>query len=92
MMFRPPHPPFFLRLASNAFPDIGSVGPIEKDKNITRSLGIGGLVPQHHCLGPEPKINVAEKLVDVIVKLRQRGKKDQPPKHCCCHYGHFSDE
>ena len=76
------HPtPSFLRLASNAFPDIGSVGRIEKDKSITRSLGIGGLVPQHHCLEPGPKINMAEKLVDVIVKLRQRGKKDQPPKH-----------
>ena len=28
----------------------------------------------------KPKINMAEKLVDVIVKLRRRGKKDQPPK------------
>ena len=28
----------------------------------------------------EPKISMAEKLVDVFVKLRQRGKKDQPPK------------
>lgn len=31
----------------------------------------------------EPKINMAEKLVDAIVKLRQRGKKDQPPKLLC---------
>ena len=30
-----------------------------------------------------PKINMAEKLVDVTVKLRQRGKKDQPPKLLC---------
>ena len=30
----------FFRLASNAFPDIGSV--TRKKKNITRSLGIGG--------------------------------------------------
>ena len=38
------HPPFFFCLASNAFPDIGSVGQIEKKtlKKITRSLGIGG--------------------------------------------------
>ena len=40
------HPHFFLRLASNAFPYIGSVGRIEKKKKklkkkITRSLGIG---------------------------------------------------
>ena len=28
----------------------------------------------------EPKINMAEKLVDVFVKLRQLGKKDQRPK------------
>ena len=41
------HPPFFFRLASNAFPDVGSVGWIEKKKpkkKITRSLGIGGPV------------------------------------------------
>ena len=43
--------PFF-RLASNAFPDIGSVDRIEKKtikKKIIRSLGVGGLVPQHIC-------------------------------------------
>ena len=38
--------PFFFRLASNAFPDVGSVGRIEKKKtskkNKTRSLRIGG--------------------------------------------------
>ena len=37
--------PFFFRLASNAFPGVGSVGRIEKKKTkkkITRSLGIGG--------------------------------------------------
>ena len=37
----------FFRVASNALPDIGSVGRIEKKKKlkkeITRSLGIGGL-------------------------------------------------
>ena len=31
----------------------------------------------------EPKINMAEKLVDVIVNLRQRGKKDQPLSLLC---------
>ena len=36
------HPHFFLRLASNAFPDIGSVGRIEKKKKIIRGLGIVG--------------------------------------------------
>ena len=39
------HPPFFFfRLASNAFPDIRSVGGIEKktEKKSQRSLGIGG--------------------------------------------------
>ena len=34
------HPLFFLRLASNAFPDIGSVARFEK-KKIIRSHGIG---------------------------------------------------
>ena len=37
------------RLASNAFADIGSGGGI--GKKITKSLGIGGLVPQDHCFG-----------------------------------------
>ena len=27
----------------------------------------------------EPKVNIAEKSVDAFVKVRQRGKKDQPP-------------
>ena len=31
----------------------------------------------------KPKINMAETLVDVIVELRQRGKKDQPTKLLC---------
>ena len=31
----------------------------------------------------EPKINMAETLVDVIVELRQREKKDQPTKLLC---------
>ena len=39
------HPLFFLRLASNAFPDIGSVARFEKKKKtkkkIIRSHGIG---------------------------------------------------
>ena len=38
--------PLFFRLASDAFPDIGSVGGIEKKKQtkkrITRSFAIGG--------------------------------------------------
>ena len=38
--------PLFFRLASNAFPNIGSVSWIgkknSKKKNISRSLGIGG--------------------------------------------------
>ena len=39
------HPLFFLHLPLNSFPDIGSVGRIEKKKpkkKITRSLGIVG--------------------------------------------------
>ena len=31
----------------------------------------------------EPKCNMAEKLVDVVAKLSQRGKKDQPPRLLC---------
>ena len=52
------------------------------------SLGVTGLVPQHHCFGALKQQEMNPKsiwrndfwLVDVIVKLRQRGKKDQPPK------------
>ena len=55
-------------------------------KEITRSLAIGGLAPQHHCFGAskttthETEMNMAYKLVNVIVKLGQSGKKDQPSK------------
>ena len=70
---------FSFRLASNAFPDIASVGRIEKrkkkpKKKIISSLRIGGLVPQHHSCGArkttkrEPKINMAEELVDIAAK------------------------
>ena len=40
----PSPPPFFFRFASNAFPDVGKVGRIEKKnlKKDTRSLGIAG--------------------------------------------------
>ena len=62
-----------------------------KKKIIISILGIGGLVPWHHICGArkttrrEPKINMAEKLADVVakLKLRQREKKDQPPKLLC---------
>ena len=68
-----------------------SVGLKKKPKKtIISILGIGGLVPRHHSCGArkttrrEPKImNIAEKLADVVAKLRQRGKKDQPPKLLC---------
>ena len=64
-----------------------SVGLTKKPKKkIISILRIGGLVPQHHSCGArkttrhEPQINMAERLVDVVAKLRQCGKKDQPPK------------
>ena len=44
----------FFRPALNAFPDIGSVGRIEKGnlkKKYTGILWIGSLVPQHYCCG-----------------------------------------
>ena len=70
-----------------------SVGRIEKkkkpEKKIISILGIGALVPQRNSCGArkttrqEPKINMAEKLVKVVAKLRQRGEKEQPPKLLC---------
>ena len=79
------HPPplFFFRLTSNAFLT-GSVGRIEKknhEKSRKRRPGtpaslLWSLETRRH----EPKINMAEKLVDVIVKLRQRGKKGSTPE------------
>ena len=81
------HPPFF-----SFSVECVSVGLKKQTKNIkeiTSGLGIGGLVPQHHCCGArkttrrEPKVNMVEMLVHVVVKLRQRGKKDQPPKLLC---------
>ena len=67
-----------------------SVGWKKKSlKKIISILGIGALVPQHNSCGTrkttrhEPKINMAEKMVKVVAKLRQRGEKDQPPKLLC---------
>ena len=86
-LFRPS--PLFSRLASNAFPDVGSVGSIEKKKKNTRSFrnrrpGTSApLLSSLETTRYEPKINMAEQEVGVIVKLRQRGKKDQPPKLLC---------
>ena len=72
---------------------IGSVGRIEKKKkpyiknhrkSRNRRPGTqASLLWSLETARQEPKINMAEKLVDVIVKLRQRGKKDQPPKLLC---------
>ena len=68
-----PPPPFFFFFRLGRMLSLildRSVGRIEKKKNLkkfTSSLGIGGLVTQHHCGGArkttrrEPKINMAEK-------------------------------
>ena len=86
-MFSPLGPLFFLRLASNAFLDIGSVGRIDKKKTHThkksRNRRPDPLTPflwRLQTTKREP--NMAEKLVDVIAKFRQRQKNDQPPKLC----------
>ena len=88
---------FFFRLPSNALPDIGSVGRIEKKKtfkkNVISILGIGGLVPQHHSCGARKTTRrenqnqyggkVGGCCFKINSELRQRGKKDQPPKPLC---------
>ena len=51
--------------------------PIEKKRRPGTSFS---LLWSPETTRHEPKINMAEKLVDVFVKLGQRGKKDQPPK------------
>ena len=67
---------------SSAFPDIGSVGRVEKKKNLKKRMPgtPASLLWSPETTRHEPKINMAEKSVDVFVKLRQRGTKDQPPK------------
>ena len=74
--------PFLYRLASSAFPDIGSVGRVEqkKTKKKRRPGTPVSLLWSPEKTRHEPKINTAEKLVDVFVKLRQCREKDQPPK------------
>ena len=39
----------------------------------------------------EPKINLPEKLVDVIVKLRQCGEKGSTTENLCSYYAYFPD-
>ena len=72
---------------SNAFPDIGSVGRVKKKQKNKKNHKKprkgrpgtpGSLLWILETTTHEPKINMAEKLVDVIVKLRQRGKKGSP--------------
>ena len=89
---------FFFRLASNEFPDIGSVSRIEKKKKKKkktkkkkrrRTLGnrrpgtSASLLWSLETTRHEPKINMAEKVFGVIVKLKQHGKKNQAPKFLC---------
>ena len=58
-LFRVRPSPLFFRLASNAFPDIGSVA--RKKKNITRSLGI--------CERFEPRSHFNGRLQSFIVRV-----------------------
>ena len=63
------------------------------------SLGVTGLVPQHHCFGALKQQEMNPKsiwrndfwLVDVNVKLRQCGKKGSVTETLCCYFPHFSD-
>ena len=71
--------PLFFNLASNAFPDVGSVGWIHIKSGNKRPGNPASLLRSLE-IRHEPQINMAEKLADVIVKLRQRGKKNRPPK------------
>ena len=79
-----PFPFYVFRLASNASADIGSVGGIEKKnhkKSRNRRPGTpASLLWSLETTRHDPKINMAEKLVDVIVKLTQREKKFHSPK------------
>ena len=73
-------PPFFC-FALSAFPDIGSVGLKNKTlKKKGRPSTPVSLLWSPETTRHEPKINMVEKLVGVFVKLRQGGKKNQPPK------------
>ena len=66
---RPSSSFFFFRSASSAFPDIGSVGRVEEKKK-KKPEKKEAWYPNIIALEPEnePKINMAEKLVDVFVK------------------------
>ena len=87
--------PIFSRLASNAFPDIGSACRIEKKNlkiNHKKCIGIGGLVLQYHCRG-------AWKQQDVNPKLIWWKAWKVGWCYCrimiwfclCCYHAHFSD-
>ena len=81
--------PFYaFRLASNAFADIRSVGGIVKKshkKSRNRRPGTpASLLWSLETTRHDPKINMAEKLVDVVVKLTQRGKKISINETLCC--------
>ena len=86
--------PLFLYVASNAFPDIGSVGRIQKNKNknknlqeVSRSETPGGPGPQD-----DVKIKVNIHIIIWINKIQNILQKNVPVFSLCCYYAHFSDK
>ena len=84
-------PPFFFRLGSNAFPDIGSGSRTEKTnlKKITKSLGIGS--PGTPGGRMTLKVNIH---IFGLTKYTIYCKKCLCLCSCfslCCYYAHFSD-
>ena len=70
-----------------------SVGRIEKKKpkKMISRLGIGGLVPQHNSCGArktlrrEPKVNMAEKLVNGCCKSKTALEKRSTTRKLLCY-------
>ena len=84
------HPLFFLRLPSNAFPDIGSVGRIEKKKKKKNHKKSRNSRPWY----PRTTLKVSNILIFRLTKCTIYCEKCSCFCSCfslCCYYAHFSD-
>ena len=94
--FNPPlgHALFLFHLALSVFPDIGSVGQVEKKKKKPLKKRRPGtpasLVWSLERTRHEPKINMVEKLV-FVCKIKTTSEKGSTIETVCCYYAHFYD-
>ena len=82
------HPPFLLRLPSNAFPDIGSVGRIEKKKKLKKK---SQEVSEQQAPRTTLKVNIHIFGLTKCTIYCEKSSCFCSWFSLCCYYAHFSD-